>query len=72
MPQSLSNLLIHVIFSTKNRDPFLTEACRNEMHAYLAGILNHLDCPSLQAGGVADHVHLFFSAFANRNSCQGG
>ncbi len=30
------------------------------MHAYLVGILNHLDCPSLQAGGVADHVHLFF------------
>lgn len=60
MPQSLSNLLTHVIFSTKNREPFLTDACRDEMHAYLVGILNHLDCPSLQVGGVADHVHLFF------------
>ena len=60
MPQSLSNLLTHVIFSTKNREPILTEVCREEMHAYLVGILNHLDCPSLQVGGVADHVLLFF------------
>jgi putative transposase len=60
MPQSLSNLLTHVIFSTKNREPFLIEACRDEMHAYLVGILNHLDCPPLQVGGVSDHVHLFF------------
>jgi len=60
MPQSLSNLLTHVIFSTKNREAFLTEACRDEMHAYLVGVLNKVDCPSLRVGGVADHVHLFF------------
>jgi putative transposase len=61
MPQSLSNLLIHLIFSTKDRYPFLAQ---NDMllrtHAYLGGILRESDCPSLTIGGTADHVHAFF------------
>ncbi len=60
MPQSLSNLLTHVIFSTKTRAPLLTGAVASEIHPYLAGTLNNVGCPSLQVGGVADHVHLFF------------
>jgi REP element-mobilizing transposase RayT len=60
MPQSLSRVLIHVVFSTKNRDPVLGARIRAELHPYLAGVLNQIDCPSLQVGGVEDHVHLFF------------
>jgi REP element-mobilizing transposase RayT len=58
MPQSLSNVLLHVIFSTKDRVPFLQDAAlREELHAYLIGTLRDIDCLSLKVGGVADHIH---------------
>jgi REP element-mobilizing transposase RayT len=60
MPQSLSSLLTHVVFSTKNREPSLIGNAGSEIHPYLTGVLNNIGCPSLQVGGVADHVHLFF------------
>lgn len=60
MPQSLSNLLVHVVFSTKSREPYLTGPAGAEIHTYLAGVLNNVNCPSIQVGGVSDHVHLFF------------
>lgn len=59
MPQSLSQIYRHTIFSTKNRFPFFsTPALQSELHAYLAGIIKSLDCIAIQIGGVADHVHL--------------
>ena len=60
MPQSLSRVLIHLVFSTKNRARVLTPAIQMELHPYLAGILDHVDCVSLRIGGVDDHVHLLF------------
>ena len=60
MPQSLSNLLVHVVFSTKNREPWITGPLAAEIHPYLIGVLNQIGCQSLQVGGMADHVHLFF------------
>ena len=59
MSQSLVQIYVHIIFSTKNRIPFLTDiAFRERVHAYLAGICNKQDCPAIIVGGVADHVHL--------------
>ena len=59
MPQSLVQIYVHVVFSTKHRYPFLTEVdFRERTHAYLAGICNHLDSPAVRVGGVEDHVHL--------------
>jgi putative transposase len=58
MPQSLSLVLIHVIFSTKDRAPFLQPIVRPQLHAYLATIARNLDCDCFLVGGVADHVHL--------------
>src|SRR5262245_32728243 len=59
MPQSLAQIYLHLVFSTKNRQPFLQDAVlRDEMHNYLGGICNNVDCPSLRVGGVADHVHV--------------
>jgi len=60
MPQSLSRILVHLIFSTKNRIPFLTQEIRAELHPYLAVVLTEGGCPSLQVGGVEDHVHALF------------
>ncbi len=59
MPQSLSYLLIHVIFSTKDRTRSLQDkAPRERLHAYLATIVRDDGCECFCAGGVADHVHL--------------
>ena len=59
MPQSLSTVYIHLVFSTKERHlAFQDPALRTELHAYLGGISKSLDCPPVMVGGVADHVHL--------------
>jgi REP element-mobilizing transposase RayT len=61
MAQSLAKNLIHLIYSTKERQPFLGEAIREELHRYSAGILASLDSPSLLMNSVADHVHVLFN-----------
>ncbi|MBL8793285.1 MAG: transposase [Planctomycetia bacterium] len=59
MSQSLTQLYLHVIFSTKGRRPFLQDReLLGRVHAYLVGVCQNLESPSLVVGGVADHVHL--------------
>ena len=59
MPQSLAKILVHTVFSTKDRRPFLRdEMLREELHRYLGGILINLDCQPIIIGGVEDHVHI--------------
>ncbi|MFO7975721.1 MAG: IS200/IS605 family transposase [Candidatus Hydrogenedentota bacterium] len=58
MPQSLSFVIIHVIFSTKDRRGFLNREFRSRMHGYLASIARNHKCECLRVGGKADHVHL--------------
>jgi REP element-mobilizing transposase RayT len=58
MPQSLSFLLVHVVFSTKDRAPVLGDSIRPALHAYLATVSRNADCECYRVGGVADHVHL--------------
>ena len=70
MPQSLSRILIHLVFSTKRRASLLTPVVREELHLYLAGTLDNIDCPSLQVGGIEDHVHLFFGLSRTRTTAE--
>src|SRR5262245_53625628 len=70
MPQSLSRVLIHLIFSTKNRVRIIAPSIQPKLHSYLGGTLNHLDCHSLQVGGVEDHVHLFFGQSRTRTIAE--
>jgi REP element-mobilizing transposase RayT len=59
VPQSLAKILVHTVFSTKDRRPFLREkTLRDELHRYLGGILTNLECQPIIVGGVEDHVHL--------------
>jgi putative transposase len=59
MPQSLAQVYLHLIFSTKHRRPWLRDpALRDELHNYLGGTCRNLDSPSLIVGGVEDHVHI--------------
>src|SRR4051812_2689135 len=60
MPQSLGRNLIHLVFSTKNREPFLVADCRKQMFGYLANTLSAIECPAIVVGGVGDHVHALF------------
>jgi putative transposase len=61
MPQSLSSILIHLIFSTKNRKPFITPVIETELHPYIATIFRELKSPSLAINGTSDHLHVLFS-----------
>ena len=65
MAQTLVNLLIHLIFSTKNREPLITRVIEPELFAYMGGILKHNESRLLDAGGTADHVHLLISQSKN-------
>jgi REP element-mobilizing transposase RayT len=60
MPQSLARVVVHLIFSTKNREPLLAPAVRDRAFEYVGGALNGIGCPVIKVGGVADHVHLLF------------
>ena len=61
MPQSLANLYVHLIFSTKDRFPFLKDDVRDELHAYMAKVLANLKCPATLINSVEDHVHILFN-----------
>ena len=58
MAQSLSKFLLHIIFSTKNREPWLDSNVRPRMHAYLATICRDAGADFVRVGGVSDHVHI--------------
>jgi Transposase IS200 like len=66
MAQTLVSLMVHVIFSTKNREPFITPEIEPELFAYVGGILKNHESRLLDAGGTADHVHLLVSQFQER------
>ncbi|HEV7395917.1 MAG TPA: IS200/IS605 family transposase [Pyrinomonadaceae bacterium] len=68
MSQSLVKLWVHLIFSTKNRYPFLSDrALRLDMHAYLASMLRSNNCETTIVGGVEDHVHALFALSKNHS-----
>lgn len=58
MPQSLVKNYIHIVFSTKHRQPIIPTLFENEIHSYLAGICNRLECYPVVAGGYTDHIHI--------------
>jgi putative transposase len=58
MPQSLSLVVVHIIFSTKDRYPYLDASIRTRLHAYLATVARNSECESYRVGGTGDHVHL--------------
>jgi len=57
MPQSLSSILIHLVFSTKSRHPFLTPEIDAQLYPYIAAILKAMKSPALIINGTSDHVH---------------
>jgi REP element-mobilizing transposase RayT len=61
MPQSLAQILVHLVFSTKNRETLLADDIRDELHAYIGGIVENQKGTLLKSGSVADHIHLLIA-----------
>jgi len=61
MAQTLVSLMVHVVFSTKNRQPLITPVVEPELFAYMGGTAKNLDSHCLAAGGTENHVHLLVS-----------
>lgn len=61
MPQSLAQIYVHLIFSTKNRIPMLKDETRQRLHEYMGGILRDTGSKSIEINSMPDHVHVLFS-----------
>jgi putative transposase len=60
MPQSLARLHIHLVFSTKNREPLIADSVHDSLHRYMATVLQNLGCAPVLINSVEDHTHLLF------------
>jgi REP element-mobilizing transposase RayT len=58
MAQSLSNVLLHIVFSTKHRQPLIDSAIETELFKYVATTCRTLDCPTHAIGAADDHIHI--------------
>ena len=58
MPQSFSQVYVHITFSTKNRYPFIDNDIKQELWSYLGGICKELECNPIRVGGDCDHIHI--------------
>lgn len=61
MSQSLSNILLHIVFSTKNREPLILDEIESRLHQYLQEICKDSGCPAIVSNGMADHIHILVS-----------
>ena len=70
MPQTLSFNLVHVIFSTKDRQALIPDDLSDGLHAYLAGAARQLDCECFRAGGMSNHVHMALRLAPTRQAAR--
>ena len=58
MAQSLLDVVLHIVFSTKDRIPWIQSDVEEELYRYISGTCRHFDCPVITINGVADHIHV--------------
>jgi REP element-mobilizing transposase RayT len=58
MAQSYTNLIYHIVFSTKNREPLITSETQPRLYEYIGGIIRNKDGILLEVGGMNDHLHV--------------
>ena len=61
MAQSLSQLYVHIVFSTKKRFPFIKQEVEKELFAYMGGVIKNNEGIPFIINGVPDHVHILAS-----------
>jgi putative transposase len=67
MPQSFARIQVHLVFSTKHREPTLNDGVRGSLHAYMAVVLQNMNCPAVLINSVADHIHILFELGRTRS-----
>jgi putative transposase len=67
MPHTATNLLVHFIFSTKERSALIKPDFEKDLHAYLGGIIRQIGGTALCVNGTCDHVHLLVRVPANQS-----
>ena len=70
MPQSLANILVHLIFSTKHREPWIHHEIRPRLNAYIMGILANHQSPSVATNSVKDHIHILLALSKNYSASK--
>jgi REP element-mobilizing transposase RayT len=70
MPQSLAKILIHLIYSTKNRERVLGDGIRDELHKYTAAVLKEWHSPAILINSVEDHIHILYSHSKNHSPAK--
>ena len=65
MSQSLAKNILHLVFSTKNREHLLTNDIRLDLHSYMGGILREWESPAILMNSVADHIHILLCLSKN-------
>lgn len=58
MGQSLVKNYLHIIFSTKYREPLINDSVEKELYSYIGGICKKLECHPIKIGGYTDHIHI--------------
>ncbi len=66
MSHSENHVIVHIVFSTKRRYPFIHKGIRNRLHAYQSVIVRSQKCQAYRVGGIADHVHLAVGLVSRR------
>ena len=70
MSQSLANIVVHLVFSTKGRRPLIRDEDRGQLHAYITDILKNCDSPLIEINSVRDHIHILFGQSKNHASAK--
>lgn len=70
MPQSLASVLLHLVFSTKRRQPFITYEIETELYSYLATVFRACESPVLKIGGDRDHIHVLLALSRNKKIAE--
>jgi len=61
MSQSLSNVLIHIVFSTKKRKNYINKELQKELYAYITTVCKEHESPVQKIGGISDHIHILIA-----------
>jgi putative transposase len=61
MSQSLANIVVHLVFSTKSRRALLRDEERESLHGFITGVLKNHDSQLIEINSVADHIHILFA-----------
>lgn len=67
MPQTYTRLLYHIVFSTKQREPWIDPAWRDELYSFIGGMVRNRKGQLLAAGGIPDHIHLLVRLAPDRS-----